>query len=312
MFNTFDGEFWAGLSTTISATLTAILNTISAWETDAGPVTADTLRTAEATDTLLTLNSTAIKNAVEIMDDWDLNDRAKTSPIPGQDGVAATAGNADALTQRIIPANDSPGLGEHDEPATTYAHQIGAEAFEIDGTSPTAIAEGDTGRALESLYRVLYTTLTDSSALVEPIVAALNALRTSRTNPEWAHNTTDELVQTTNILSADSPHYYPSESGLEMDGYTLFSINGYLDDADGDMTLTLEVCNDDTPSTSTIWKQVQIIDDNTAATVANFSVSNTSLVFAGSLIDFSYRWVRIKVTNTGDTNEIIVFAKRCR
>lgn len=44
---------------------------------------------------------TAIKTAVEIMDDWDESDRAKTNPIVGQAGVAGGDGATGATTQRV-------------------------------------------------------------------------------------------------------------------------------------------------------------------------------------------------------------------
>lgn len=39
--------------------------------------------------------------SLSVLDDWDLNDRAKVSPIAGQDGVSANAGAIDATTQRV-------------------------------------------------------------------------------------------------------------------------------------------------------------------------------------------------------------------
>lgn len=67
----------------------------------AGAATEASLGTLETT-------ANAIQTAVEIMDDWDSNNRAKTSPIAGQDGVAANTGASDALTQRVVAASDSP------------------------------------------------------------------------------------------------------------------------------------------------------------------------------------------------------------
>lgn len=52
----------------------------------------------------------SIAEAVEIMDYWDESDRAKVNPIVGQAGVAANAGAADAITQRVILATDDPAV----------------------------------------------------------------------------------------------------------------------------------------------------------------------------------------------------------
>jgi len=52
----------------------------------------------------------AIQTAVEILDDWDQNDRAKVSPIPGQNGISAGSGVIDALTPRLTLATDDPAV----------------------------------------------------------------------------------------------------------------------------------------------------------------------------------------------------------
>lgn len=46
----------------------------------------------------------AIKTALQIMDDWDESDRAKVNPIAGQAGVQGGAGAVTALTQRTTEA----------------------------------------------------------------------------------------------------------------------------------------------------------------------------------------------------------------
>jgi len=55
-------------------------------------------------------NLAAIKTALEVIDDWDDTDRAKVNLIVGQAGVAAGAGAADALTQRVTLASDDPAV----------------------------------------------------------------------------------------------------------------------------------------------------------------------------------------------------------
>ena len=52
----------------------------------------------------------AVKTAVEIMDDWDESDRAKVNPIVGQAGVAAGSGAVGATTQRATLASDDPAV----------------------------------------------------------------------------------------------------------------------------------------------------------------------------------------------------------
>lgn len=55
-------------------------------------------------------SASAIKTAVEIMDDWDESDRAKVNPIVGQAGVAAGAGAVGATVQRVTLASDDPAV----------------------------------------------------------------------------------------------------------------------------------------------------------------------------------------------------------
>lgn len=49
---------------------------------------------------------TAIRDAVQIMDDWDETDRAKVNIIAGQAGVAGGSGAVSAATQRTVLAAD--------------------------------------------------------------------------------------------------------------------------------------------------------------------------------------------------------------
>lgn len=49
---------------------------------------------------------TAVKTAVEIMDDWDETDRCKSNPIVGQAGVAGGTGVLGATVQRVTVATD--------------------------------------------------------------------------------------------------------------------------------------------------------------------------------------------------------------
>ena len=65
---------------------------------------ASTPVTIASDDTLIT----ALKTALEILDDWDESNRAMVNPIVGQAGVAAGAGVAGVTVQRTVEAVDSP------------------------------------------------------------------------------------------------------------------------------------------------------------------------------------------------------------
>jgi hypothetical protein len=100
---------WAVQDSTNEALLTSILADTASMDTSLisavtllGTIDADTGAIKTATE--------AIQAAVEIMDDWDLNDRCRVSPISGQDGVAANAGAVGATTQRVTLASDDPAV----------------------------------------------------------------------------------------------------------------------------------------------------------------------------------------------------------
>jgi hypothetical protein len=100
---------WAVQDSANEALLTSILADTASMDTSLisavtllGTIDADTGAIKTATE--------AIQAAVEIMDDWDLNDRCRVSPISGQDGVAANAGAVGATTQRVTLASDDPAV----------------------------------------------------------------------------------------------------------------------------------------------------------------------------------------------------------
>jgi len=58
---------------------------------------------------------------------WNQNERAKTSPIVGQDGVAAAGGASGATTQRVIVATDNPTYEASATAAPIRGEQIGLQ-----------------------------------------------------------------------------------------------------------------------------------------------------------------------------------------
>jgi hypothetical protein len=88
------------LLTTIDADTSKIPSLGNAAMAGSAPVTI-------ASDDTLT---TAVKTAVEVMDDWDETDRAKVNVIVGQAGIAAGAGAVGATVPRVTLASDDPGV----------------------------------------------------------------------------------------------------------------------------------------------------------------------------------------------------------
>ena len=111
------------------------------------------------------------------------------------------------------------------------------------------------------------------------------------------------LVDTTNVSAAT--HYYPSATGSTMDGFQDQSMTGKFIDADGTLTLTLEVSNDE-DSTNADWNGAYFYDDELNATVNTKTVTNGTELFSLSCNNnnFSlYRWV---VVASGATNTVIL------
>jgi hypothetical protein len=100
---------WAVQDSTNEALLTSILADTASMDTSL--ISAVTLLgTIDADTGAIKTAVEAIQTAVQIMDDWDLNDRCRVSPISGQDGVAANAGAVGATTQRVTLASDDPAV----------------------------------------------------------------------------------------------------------------------------------------------------------------------------------------------------------
>ena len=110
-------------------------------------------------------------------------------------------------------------------------------------------------------------------------------------------------VDTTNVTAAT--HYYPSATGATMDYYKDNSLSGKLIDADGTLTLTLEVTNDE-DAASADWNTAQIFDDNGGALVANVTVTNGTKLISVSMGDMNYRRFRYKLVASGATNTVLL------
>lgn len=52
----------------------------------------------------------AVKDSLNVLDDWDEGDRAKVNLVPGQAGVSGGSGAAGASTLRVISATDDPAV----------------------------------------------------------------------------------------------------------------------------------------------------------------------------------------------------------
>jgi len=113
-------------------------------------------------------------------------------------------------------------------------------------------------------------------------------------------------TDTTNVTAAT--HYYPSSTGGTMDYYKDHAISGKLIDADGTLTLTLEVSNDEDEA-SADWNTVQMFDDNGGALVSSVTVTNGTKLFSLSMNNMNYRRFRYVLVASGATNTIVLKAR---
>lgn len=108
-----------------------------------------------------------------------------------------------------------------------------------------------------------------------------------------------DLLDTTNVTAATN--YYPSSDGIDMSIFNAFSLSGYILDADGVITMTLEGTNDEDLSIGD-WHTIYAYNLMTNAQEASWAVTNTGLYFALILKDFKFNNVRVKIVNNGNTN----------
>lgn len=130
---------------------------------------------------------------------------------------------------------------------------------------------------------------------------------TFEVNPLSDQYLEQSLVDTTNV-SADT-HYYPATTGNLLGGFKDISFSGKLIDADGTLTVTVEVTNDE-DSTNADWIQVYIYDDKNNSVVNSITVTNGTLTFGLSANNINYRSYRVKVVASGATNTVIVKERR--
>jgi len=136
-----------------------------------------------------------------------------------------------------------------------------------------------------------YTTATDSS-------------RSGELDPLDEHYINIAInTDTTNVTAAT--HYYPSSTGMPMDAKKDLSISGKLIDADGTLTLTVEMMNDEDTSSGD-WIQVYGYDDKNNVVANSWTVTNGTLTFANSFNNANYNHVRVAVVASGATNTVIV------
>ena len=183
------------------------------------------------------------------------------------------------------------------EDAAHASGDYGTHGLTVRDDSPVAKAgtDGDyqslTSDSVGALWARLrgYDTGTDSNKAFE-------------VNPLSDQYVSSSLADTTNVSAAT--HYYPSSTGGTMDGYKDQSLTGKFIDADGTLTLTLEVTNDE--DTSGDWNGAYFYDNELNSTVNTKTVTNGTELFTLSVNNNNFRRYRWVVVASGATNTVIL------
>lgn len=137
--------------------------------------------------------------------------------------------------------------------------------------------------------------------------STLDIIKVVNQSPDRLAYVPDSALDTANVAAADN--YYPSSTGLSMDGYKDFSITGQFIDADGTMTFTVEVTNDE-DTTNASWIQIYGYDAKNNAVVNSWTITNGTLTFAACFDELNFSYVRVKMVNNGATNTGIIKLRR--
>lgn len=233
--------------------------------------------------------------------------------------VNANGGAIDAGTQTVVLATDDPAvtslaiMDDWDNTASDGASVSGdvahdavdaGEPVKIGGkastSEPTAVANLDRVDAYFDengrLHIVGKSYDTNSGADLSFETAALNGRTVS-----------ESLVDTTNVSAAT--HYYPSATGATMNTWKDLSLTGKFIDADGTLTLTLEVTNDE-DTTSGDWNGAYFYDDELDAAVTSKTVTNGTELFSLSANNNNFRYYRWVVVASGATNTVILKSRK--
>ena len=231
--------------------------------------------------------------------------------------VATGAGAVSAGVQRMTLSSDDPavtllGTIDTDTGAMVTALQI---MDDWDATEDAAI--GADGAVIICKARDSQQTAMSANddAVIpvttlygEQVIAGYNwstqKVGTSESDPLDEHYSNGSVdIDTTNVSAAT--HYYPSATGGTMDGFKDQSLSGKFIDADGTLTLTLQVSNDE-DSTNADWNDAYFYDDELNATVATKTVTNGTELFTLSCNNNNFRRYRWVVVASGATNTVIL------
>ncbi len=129
-------------------------------------------------------------------------------------------------------------------------------------------------------------------------------------SPDRASYVQDSLVDTTNIAAATN--YYPSSTGMSMDGYKDMSLTGKIIEGDA-VTDTIEVqATDDEDTTNADWITIYgyRLDTNALANSITTGGAAGTYTFAWEFANLNYSYYRVKLVTADATNTVIIKMRR--
>lgn len=192
---------------------------------------------------------------------------------------------------------------------TVYVNGAGGYSFGHSAWVLTVYKDGVASAVFTDATDMLEIGINDQQKAYDPTTDTTKVINQS---PDRAAYVIDSLVDTTNVAAGTT--YYPSATGMSMDGFSALSISGKLIDADNTTTLTIEWSQDE-DSTNADWVDITkaFNDDNAGvATSIGASIVATSATktFAISRTMFNYNLFRLKLVTWDSTNTVILKARR--
>lgn len=192
--------------------------------------------------------------------------------------------------------------------ATTYVAGANGYSFAYSSGVITVYLNG----VIASVFTTNDTYEVGVNAQQKAYDSTLDITKTIEQSPLSAKYVLDSLIDTTNV--AAGTNYYPSTTGMAMDGFSALSFSGKFIDADNTTTMTIEATNDEDAATAD-WQEVTkcFNDDNSGIATsagATIQASSSTKLFTISRTAFNYSLFRIKIVTGDATNTIIVKARR--
>lgn len=161
----------------------------------------------------------------------------------------------------------------------------------------TPFATGDT-------YRV------SINAQCKAYDSTLDIEKTVNQSPDRSSYVQDSLVDTTNVAAATG--YYPSATGMSMDGFRDLSLTGKIIEGDAVTdTLELQATNDE-DTTNADWVSLYGFrtDTNAVSNIVTTGGAAGTYLFAWDFDNLNYSYFRVKYVMADSTNTLIIKARR--